>query len=357
MFMDLLLQEIGGNKETATHHRFCCPFCNEDDHKFYVHKESGLYICFKCDERGNPPRFVMNYYSVNFGEAVDILATYDYDVERERQNSNFSFSVTDNQLSKEEMLMLFIAQGGKPVEVEQTINYTCPPPPTNCKPLLANFDNPEAIPFFTYLHGRGTTLEHIKRHNISYVIQGDVARADGTVMTLHNHLVFFTHDDKGQPMYWNTRSIEKDAYIKSFNGLATPTQYSKNNTIFNLNWAKYSDKIVITEGVFDALTVPGDSGVGTFGKMITEAQVNLLVKETEERQLPIYLYLDRDAGEEMIKSAHRIKAKAPNRPLYFVLGDKKRDANDLGAEKVQELIDQAFPADSEGELKLKFANV
>lgn len=355
--MDLLLQEIGNNKETATHHRFCCPFCNEDDHKFYVAKDSGLYICFKCDERGNPPRFVMNYYSVNFAEAVDILATYDYDVERERQNSNFSFSAADSQLSKEELLMLFIAQGGKPVEVEQTIHYTCPPPPTNCKPLLANFDNPEAIPFFTYLHGRGTTLEHIKRHNISYVIQGEVTKVDGEKMTLINHLVFFTHDDKGYPLYWNTRSIDKGAYIKSFNAPSRPTEYGKNNTIFNLNWAKYSDKIVITEGVFDGLTVPGDSGVATFGKQITIEQVDLLIRETEERQLPIYLYLDRDAGDQMIKSAHRIKAKAPNRPLYFVLGDKARDANDLGPEKVQELIDQAFPADSEGELKLKFANV
>jgi DNA primase len=158
-------------------------------------------------------------------------------------------------------------------------------------------------------------------------------------------------------MYWNTRSIEKDAYIKSFNAPSRPTEYGKNNTIFNLNWAKYSDKIVITEGVFDALTIGGDSGVGTFGKMITTEQVDLLIRETEERQLPIYLYLDRDAIDQMIKSAHRIKAKAPNRPLYFVLGDKKRDANDLGPEKVQELIDQAFPADSEGELKLKFANV
>jgi len=199
-------------------------------------------------------------------------------------------------------------------------------------------------------------MEHIKRHNISYVIQGDVQKTDGTTMTLHNHLVFYTHDDRGFPLYWNTRALDKAAFIKSFNAPSKETEYSKNNTIFNLNWAKYTDKIVITEGFFDAITIPGDSGVATFGKQITTDQVDLLIRETEERQLPIYLYLDRDAWKQMIKSAHRIKERVPNRPLYYVLGDRSYDANDLGPEKVQELLDQAFPADSEGDLKLSLLN-
>jgi len=355
MFLDLLTQELGGEKFAAGETRFCCPFCDDTKHKFYVQAETGLWICFKCDSRGNPVTFVKQYYEVNYYEAADILLTYDYDADAERNTSLISSEQARN-LSREEMLMLFIAQGGKPVEEKKQINYTCPYPPKNCKPLSANFNNPEAYPFFAYLHGRGVTMEHIQRHNISYVIQGDVQKTDGTMMTLHNHLVFFTHDDKGRPMYWNTRALDKTAFIKSFNAPSKTTEYSKNNTIFNLNWAKYTDKIVITEGFFDAITIPNNNGVATFGKQITAEQVSLLIRETEDRQLPIYLYLDRDAWEQMIKSAHRIKAQAPDRPLFYVLGDKTYDANDLGPEKVQELINQAFPADSEGDLKLSLLN-
>jgi len=355
MFLDLLIQELGSEKTAGGETRFCCPFCDDTKHKFYVHSDSGVWICFKCDSRGNPVTFVKQYYEVNFYEAADILLTYDYDANAERNTSLISSDYTKN-LSREEMLMLFIAQGGKPVEEKKQVNYTCPPPPTNCRPLAHNFNNPEAYPFFAYLHGRGVTMEHIKRHNISYVIQGDVQKTDGTTMTLHNHLVFYTHDDRGFPLYWNTRALDKAAFIKSFNAPSKETEYSKNNTIFNLNWAKYTDKIVITEGFFDAITIPRDSGVATFGKQITTDQVDLLIRETEERQLPIYLYLDRDAWKQMIKSAHRIKERVPNRPLYYILGDKSYDANDLGPEKVQELINQAFPADSEGDLKLSLLN-
>ncbi|WCS69736.1 DNA primase [Bacillus phage vB_BsuM-Goe25] len=355
MFIDLLYQELGESKDAGAETRFCCPFCGENKHKMYIQDHSGLWICFKCDERGNPVSFVMKYYNVSYEEAVDILATYDHDVENFR-NNGANPEQYGSHLTEEEQLILFISRGGEPLEKKEAIKYSCPRPPTNCKSLIANFNNPEAFPFFTYLHGRGVTLDQIKEHNISYVTYGSVELVDGRQLDLVNHLVFYTFDSQGNPIYWNTRSIDKDPFIKSFNAPSREKEYSKNNSIFNLNNVKNADRIVVHEGVFNSFMTPGE-GVATFGKMITDEQVSILLRETQKKKQPIYLFLDTDAWFEMIKSAAKINKAEPEREVYYVYSGLEEDANDLGVERCKQLLDQAFRADSQGELKLKLLNM
>jgi ribosomal protein L37AE/L43A len=355
MFLDLLRQELGEEKEAGNETRFCCPFCAETKYKFYVHNDEGLWICFKCDERGNPVKFVQEYYQTTFAEAVDILATFDYDVHSERDNQ-FNPKQYGSELTEEEQLLLFVTREGRPFETDEKKTYTCPAPPTNCKSLAANANNPEALPFLHYLHGRGVTWEQIVEHNISYVVYGHVKLVDGREMALANHVVFYTFDDNRKPLYWNTRSIEEHPFIKSFNAPSRDGEYSKNNTIFNLNHAKHADKIVVHEGVFNSFMTP-DTGVATFGKMVTEDQVKLLLSETKERKQPIYLFLDTDAYKEMIASAKLIKKIEPGREVYYVYSGLKDDANDLGIARCQQLLDEAFPADAAGELRLNLANM
>lgn len=356
MFLDLLKQELGDSKDAVNETRFCCPFCGETKYRFYVHTDKGLWICFKCEQKGNPFSFVTEYYNASPAEAIDILATFDYDVKSEK-DSNISSVHYGSDLTEEERLMLFISRRGQPLDDEtEAKKYTCPSPPTNCKTLMANFDNPEAFPFFAYLQSRGVTLDHIKQHNMSYVINGEVELADGRKLTLYNHLLFYTFDDKRKPLYWNTRSIDPAPRIKSFNAPSRDGEYSKNNTVFNLNNAKHADKIVIHEGVFDSLMTPG-CGVASFGKMVTDEQVHLILSETQEKKQPIYIYLDTDAWKQMIASANKIKSVEPNRKVYFVYSGLDDDANKLGLEKVQQLIDEAFLADSQGEMKLRLLNM
>ena len=355
MFLDLLKQELGESKDAGGETRFNCPFCGNTKHKMYVHDRDGLWICFKCSETGNPVSFVMKYYNVSYMEAVDILATFDYDVNAERQGQT-SLSHYGADLTVEEQLLLFITQGGEPFEEENKIKYKCPPPPTNCKNLMANFNNPEAYPFFAYLMKRRINLEHIQQHSISYVTHGEVELVDGRKMNLVNHIVFFTFDEKRKAIYWNTRSIEDEPFIKSFNAPAKPDEYSKNNVVFNLNNLQKADKIVVHEGVFDSIMTP-NCGVATFGKKVTEEQVKLILAKAKARNLPIYLYLDTDAWKEMIATANLIRSMDSDQVVYYVYSGLEEDANKLGFEKVAELIDSAFLADSAGEMKLRLANM
>jgi DNA primase len=351
MFIDLVQQELGESKSAVHHTRFCCPFCHETDHKFYVHNEEGLWICFKCDERGNPAKFVMDYFNATYPEAVDILLTYDHDVNA--GGNQYSPSQYGSELSPEEQLLLFISREGRPFEEAGNKRLKCPPPPTNCKTLVQNFNNPEAYPFFQYLHGRGVTLDQIKEHNISYVIEGEVELADGRKLTLKNHVIFYTFDENRKPLYWNTRCIT-DWGIKSFNAPSREGEYSKNTTVFNLNNAKYADKVVVHEGVFNSFMTPR-CGVATFGKQITDVQINLLLNETPI-STPIYLFLDTDAWEQMISAANRIKNKQPLRLVYYVYSGLEEDANDLGVARCLQLLEDAMVADAAGELQLRLMN-
>jgi len=359
MFLDLLKQELGQSKPASGQERYCCPFCNESKYKFYInttegHKHKDLWICFKCGEKGNPVSFVKEYYGVSYMDAVDILATFDYDVND--NNKGASLKQYGNDLSEEEQLLLFISRGGQPLEEESNQVLKFPPPPTNCKTLISNFNNPEAFPFFQYLHGRGITLEQIKKHNISYVTRGNVQLTDGRQMDLVNHLVFYTFNSNGKPVYWNTRSIDPNPFIKSLNGIAKEGEYSKLNTVFNLNNAKYEDKIVIVESVFNSLTI-GPSAVASFGKQVADEQLDLILRETEEKKQPIYLFLDTDAWKSMIKVANRIYKKDSNREVYYVYTGEPFDANDLGHDRSWEAINNAHPANSNSELLMQLDNL
>ena len=354
MFLDLLKQELGASKDAGDQIRFNCPFCAEHKHKFYVSRDKGLWICFKCSEKGNPVTFVTEYFGVTFPEAVDILATFDYDVEQ--RDDRLTPAQYGNDLSEEEQLLLFISREGKPYEEDKRKRFKCPSPPTNCKSLEANFNTPEAFPFFQYLHGRGVTLDQIKKHHISYVTYGQVELIDGRKMDLVNHLVFFTFDSKGKPIYWNTRSIEQNPFIKSFNAPSQEDEYSKNNTVFNLNHAENTDRIVIQEGVFDATTI-GDSGVATFGKKVTDTQIDLLVKAASKNNIPIYIFLDEDASKEMGQAVQKLQAKSSSIPVYLVVNKTGMDANDLGKEASEELIKNAILADTEGQLLFDIMNL
>ncbi|AGB62773.1 putative DNA primase [Bacillus phage phiAGATE] len=356
MFIDLAKEELGSYKDDGNNLRFNCPFCSETSYKLYIHKELGIMQCWKCGFKGNAISFVKEYYSCDFHEAADILAVYDYDA-YERSDYRKSMETYGNDLTEEEKLLMYITREGRPLEEdEENQQLKCPAIPSGMKTLAANMNNPEAYPFLTYLHGRGVTLEQIHEHNISYVVDGMVQQEGKEPMRIMNHVVFFTFDDKRNPLYWNTRAIDKKAYVKSINAPAWDGCHSKATTIFNLNNAKNTDKIVVHEGVFNSFMTPG-SGVATFGKQITEIQLDLLINAARERSLPIYLFLDSDAWYNMIETAKQIRSKASDLKVYFVFSGLDEDANDLGIERCSELIANAFLADSEGQMRLQLANM
>lgn len=344
-FRDYLDLELDDFKDVGHEVRYNCPFCPPNtDYKLYVKVASdntdGLWHCKKCDSTGNPISFVMKYNKVGFGEAKDILEMY---VDEDLFASNYR----ELGLSDSEIMYLMLIQEEEEEEVQE---FKAPELPVGTKLIMDNLHNPEVIPFVDYLvNKRRLNPDVIEFYNIGYIKKGHATTVEGKNVPLDNHIVFFTYDNHGRYIYWNTRSILPDPYIKSFNGVSKEGEYSKRNTIFNMGVARHQPEIVVVEGVIDALTI-GHSGVATFGKQVTDAQVAEILKNvTPEKK--IYVMIDRDAPVQADKLAQRLYEKHKN--TFIVLNPEDHDANDIGTDKTWELIrNHSIRADSNQRLML-----
>lgn len=350
MFTDLLSNELGSPKYAVRDYRYNCPFCDYDTkYKFYVRVEEGhpknnLWHCFKCGSSGNPVSFVMKYYNVSFKEALEILEEYGY------RFNNKNYVPKSDKLTDEEYLLLLLGSLGKPKEETKQAKkeLVAPPLPDGFKLLSQNLREPEAYPFLLYCNKRGFTLNDIYMHNIGYVKDSWVPLENGKSVRLKDHLVFLTHGKDGKYQYWNTRAI-RESFIKSLNAPSKEGEHSKKDTIFNINRASQTPQIVITEGVPDALTV-GESGVGTFGKQVTDEQVELILDSVNEEQ-KIFIYLDKDAKKEIKKLAEKLYKR--HNETYVVISPTTQDANSLGREEAWNIINNySVKADGVGLIKL-----
>lgn len=339
-FEDFLKEHLGTPLEsTIGELRFNCPFCGETKRRFYVKQsldsKNGQYICFNCGESGNPITFIKNYYNVEGRQARVIL---------EQNNIEIDFDKTvkfDNSLTDSEKLILLL----KGVDQEEDeVKKTPPKLPFNYKFLSKNLYNEEAIPFLRYLDSRGVTLEQVIKHNIAYTVETKCFKSDNqTTFTFYNSLIFFTYNAQGNYVYWNTRSIVPTK-MKTINAPSSDNQYGKKDVLFNFNTAKDQRMIIITEGVFDALTFH-QYGIATFGKAVSENQIKLIKKYVDE-ETDIYLMLDSDAYEYNINVARELYKKFPN---TYVVPHDELDPNDLGTEKAFKLIkDKRIKATPEG---------
>lgn len=339
-FEDFLIEHLGTPLEsTIGELRFNCPFCSDTKKRFYVKKSldssNGQYICFNCEETGNPITFVKNYYNVEGRSAKVIL---------EQNNIDIDFDKTikfDNSLTESEKLILLL----KDVDYkEEEVKKIPPKLPLNYKFLSQNLYSEDARPFLEYLNSRGVTLEQIIEHNIAYTQESKCFKSDNqTTFTFYNSLIFFTYNAQGKYVYWNTRSIVPTK-MKTINAPASDIQYGKKDVLFNFNIAKEQRMIVITEGVFDALTFH-QYGIATFGKAVSENQIKL-IKKYVEKETDIYLMLDSDAYKNNIEVARELYKTFPN---TYVVPHDSQDPNDLGTEKAFKLIkDKRIKASPEG---------
>lgn len=338
MFLDLLDEIATGKKDAGVETRYNCPFCNEQRQKFYVQNhEPYLWHCKYCDRSGNPVKLVMEYYSVGYPHAKEMLESYDYYLDNKDLNRVSEFY--DDKLSDAEQLALIASGMSGSLDDSKSTHKLIPTKlPEGFKYLKDNVNNREAFPFINYLYNRGINMSMIVNYDIGYVVNGFFEHpGTGKNIPILSSIVFPTKDIFGNIIYWNTRAIASNAYVKSINAPSDSEHYSKNDTIFNLYNAVKTGHVVISEGVFNAM-MSGISGVATFGKQITDSQIELLKEEyNKNSSIKFYVFLDNDAKKEILTLAKKLYDFTEN--VYLVINPYKgKDANDLGYSVTKELI-------------------
>ena len=127
-----------------------------------------------------------------------------------------------------------------------------------------------------------------------------------------------------------------DGTIKRPPKYMTSPGLRKQEILYNADWAKQFDTVVVTEGVFDCIRV-GRQGVATLGKLVSESQKKMLLSLWKT----VVLLLDPDAQETQMKLAAELTRPGGPRIVQLELKGYK-DAGDCPREELWRQINAAL---------------
>ncbi len=291
-----------------------CPFHQEKTASLYVSPEKQLWHCYGCQKGGDHFTFIQDIEHVDFRGALRMLA------------------------EKTGVVLEESPGAGRQRELKRTIQ--------RLNGLAAQYfhhillENPAGQRALIQLESRGVTRASMTEFQLGFAPAGH--RKDNLVRFLKKHgatdsemveaglamrpegggelwdrfrqrIIIPIHDERGELIAFGGRVIDDSNQPKYLNTSQTAL-YDKGRTLFNLHRARKSihelKHAVLMEGYFDAITasqanVP--NVVTTSGTALTEHQVRLLKRETQE----LVLAFDRDdAGLNATQRAIELASKS-----------------------------------------------
>lgn len=322
-YMEQCLGEAKYNT-SMTEASWNCPFCVSRGEtpdtrcRFSINTYTLRCQCFNCGYKGNAVTFTKDFNHVSMADAYDIVNFYE------------DFTPLSENVFEEiyDSLMLEDYEESKKVV----------PLPDDFIPLTTNTRMGEK--FYNYAKGRHFSDKQIVQHGLGYCPNGIIT--DKT--NLRNRLVMQVHNDEGKPIYWNARDITGKLKPKSLNPPKGLNTINKSDVLFNLNNAKKTGLVIVTEGIFDSI-IFGEHGVALFGKTMSTKQLVQLIKSGVE---DIMIALDPDAFREELKLAERLSKHFKNVYILHLEGD---DANALGRKGVLPFLSKAERYDAFTKIK------
>lgn len=287
-----------------------CPFHSEKTPSFIVSPDKGIAYCFGCHKGGDLFKFMMEVESVDFPEALRILA--------EKTGVVLEKESTKNFVKKSEKEVL--------IEIhEEVADFYV-------EKLWADG---EGKPALEYLRKRGLSDETIKRFRLGYapnsyeathemllkksfshghILQSGLALAKDTSMNkvydrFRGRLMFPVQDGLGRVVGFGGRALLPDQEPKYLNSPETPI-YQKSHLLYGFYQAKTAikakAKTVVVEGYMDFLAAFQDgleNVVAVNGTAMTTRHLTVLKPYISE----LILSFDMDnAGKEAAKRSFEV---------------------------------------------------
>ncbi|MDD7761196.1 MAG: DNA primase [Firmicutes bacterium] len=267
-----------------------CPFHNEKTPSFNVNPNMGIYKCFGCNESGDVIEFIKKYESLEFNEAVRLLADRAHIPIEEEKNINHDETNKFYEINKEagyfyienlrksKLAMEYLKSRNISYEYAMKFGIGYAPDSWN---MTTN-----------YLKSKGYTTEEIEEANL---IKKSEKTGDYYDL-FRSRLMFPIIDLKGRVVGFSGRIIG-DGEPKYYNS-SESKGFIKGNLLYGLNMVKKStnrDKIMLVEGNIDVVKLHQmgiNYVVAPLGTAFTERQAQLLKRFGEE----IYLCLDGDSA-------------------------------------------------------------
>lgn len=269
-----------------------CLWHNDTGRHLYINVEKGVYVCFSCGAKGGFLRLVR-------------MVTKGVDVQRE--------------------LAKYTAVTSEEVEKKATERFSMPKEFFKLPQYRSQDKSEFSKKARAYLNSRKISDSQISFYKIGHCIGGQFGqRVIVPVLDEFEDMVSFIARDY--------TGLQKPKVL-------TPSKLSQSSHgikdhVYNLHVAKETRDIIITEGVFSAIS-SGPRAIAIFGKVASEKQLNAIVAT---KPLKVTILLDPDAKRE----AQTLAAQLSNRvPKVLVANLTNGDPNDVHPFEVQEALDNS----------------
>tara|TARA_R110001592_G_scaffold58821_2_gene178352 strand:+ start:23021 stop:23929 length:909 start_codon:yes stop_codon:yes gene_type:complete len=295
-FINLLESVLGQSKSSGKEYTFSCPYCNHHKKKLVINVVTEKWHCWVCGVKG-----------IGVSRIFKQLKAYD---KLPALKALSKIKIKDNTKEVVEHVSL-------PSEFLPMVN--------------GNMNSPEFRNAAKYLKSRGLNKVDVLRHNIGYCESGPYS----------GMIIIPSYNDDGILNYFVGRSYY-DTTFKHKN-----PKVSKDIIGFELliNW---NEDVNICEGVFDAITI-GDNTIPIFGKFLPK---KLRLKLKEKSVGRVNIVLDNDATKEAIKLSENLISEGIDVRMVDIPADT--DPNELGREKINELIEKTKTLDFRKIMEMKF---
>ena len=287
--------------------RVNCPFCDDTKGHLYILLSAGLPYCQKCKyDSKSPVKFIAELEGLSIHEVLSMAEDGTF-------VSDSGLDVDDivDEIFEEEEVLQF--------------SYKCLSFGPEFVPVLEETDIPSVDNMIRaskrYLNMRGLDDQTIEEFDIRFCYQGSYSGRVVVPCYYEGSLVTF---------------VARDLFDTSDRKYLNPTGNKQSDFFFNFDDVD-GDFIVVTEGVFDAISVSKVTpAVASFGKSLSRRQISML-NQFEK----VIFYWDKDAYPQVENYCKKIQAEC-----FVVLHSDGKDAGERSAEQNFELMRGAVPIDS-----------
>jgi hypothetical protein len=311
----LLVELLGEYTDHGDEKSFDCPFCErtgrspDREQKLWVNETKSMFICYRCETKG-PLSYMFNLLGAEQDQVVPKTTELAKRIRRlngDQVEPDFVAEDDDQNGDIVDYFVEIVSNGCTPISVGSVAwNYL----------VDRNVDD-QLIDFYHIIDGRG-------RYRNRVIVP--TFNTDGT-------LAYFV-----ARAYRPIKMKAKDGTLKDAPKYLNPKGHGRKHSVFNLSNAVAFDTIIITEGVFSAIAA-GKNAVATYGKLVTDTQVELIANAAAGRE--VIVCLDGDAHEQTVEVAGRLQARNVHTSIAVL--PLEHDPDSIGPTAFAEVIAARLP--------------
>ena len=319
-----------------------CPFHNEKTASFFVNDDKGTFYCFGCGASGDVVEYLIKKRGISFQQAIENLAS----IAGIKLPEAEVFTAKDN--TEQKVLQKAIEFYKKCLNENETAKNYCNNRGLNKETIESfglGYSPLNGSELFKYLKSCGFSENDLISSGLF------IKRDSGITNRFKSRIMFPVLDQKGWPIAFGGRSLQKDALPKYLNSSESEI-FQKKEVLYGYNLASKNasekDQIIVVEGYMDVVMMHQYGFKTTVASMGTAFSSDQLMKVWKYSKQPIICFDGDKAGyNAMVKLAQMaIKYISHERMLKFCLIPNDLDpdsflkSNNFGA--MQKLIDEAF---------------